>query len=205
MARTDDDDDDAVVQTGFDAENVSLALESVRVRQLYQDPVTFETVQTRNVTMNNHRRGVEPDRFFQNDKLSLLWDVTSINHDKSGRPFVSTMEPMDPDRFPIYGVQYHPEKNAFEFATYPGTNIPYEAIDHSPEGVAFSAYTARFFVDRARRSLAENPFHAYTNPQRYPLVGTYPVRTGLGFEQVYVIPDASHWSNGATVKVETER
>lgn len=93
------------VQSGFDAENVSLPLESVKVKQLYKDPVAFETVSTRNVTMNNHMFGIEPDHFLQNDNLSLLWDITSINHDRTGRPFVSTIEPFDPERFPIYGVQ----------------------------------------------------------------------------------------------------
>lgn len=189
---------EGAMESGFKAENVSLPLELVHIKELYQDPFIFQTVQTKNVTMNNHKKAIEPDHFLSNDRLRLLWDITSINHDKSGRPFVSTIEPVDPDRFPFYGVQYHPEKNAFEFATYPSTNIPFEAIDHSDEGVAFSAYMARFFVQLVRRGLRDNPFHEYTKPDVYPVIGTYPMHSGLGFEQIYILPSASFWSSDST-------
>jgi hypothetical protein len=127
--------------------------------------------------------------------LNSLWNVTSINHDANGRPFVSTIEPKDPDRFPIYGVQYHPEKNAFEYATYPGTNIPYENIDHSEAGVAFSMHLARFWVDLVRRGQITNPMHEYTKPSLYPTINAYPIRTGLKFEQIYILPKATFWKN----------
>jgi len=186
------------MQDGFNAENISLPLENVVAKELYNDPITYQTVQTRNVTMNNHERGIEPNQFLRNDKLRLLWEITSTNQDKSGRPFVSTIEPVDPDRFPIYGVQFHPEKNAFEY-------IPYEAIDHSDEGVAFSAYMARFFGRLARKGMQDNPYHSYRNYDLYPLVGTYPMHTGNGFEQVYDIPAASHWINDSSNTLRAKR
>jgi len=65
------------------------------------------------------------------------------------RPFVSTIEHVDSEGFPLYSIQYHNEKNAFEYATYPSTNVRYEAIDHSPEGVAFSLHMALFIADLA--------------------------------------------------------
>lgn len=182
------------LESGFDSENVSLPLYEVEPRELYADPIVYLTVTQRNVTMNNHQLGVSPDRFRDNNLASQLWDITSINTDSNGQPFVSTIEPHHPDIFPIYGVQYHPEKNAFEYSTYPGTNIPYEAIDHSSEGLDFSIRMARFFVAKARRSLdSKGNSHFYTKSDVYPSIYTYPVRTGLKFEQIYVIPKASHW------------
>lgn len=182
------------VQSGFAAENVSLALDDVQPIGLYGDTEQFDTVTRHNVTMNNHMSGIAPDHFRKNAALTANWHVTSTNTDLDGRRFVSTIEPVDPESFPIYGVQYHPEKNAFEYASYPGTNIPYEAIDHSKAGVAFSVYTARFFVDLARRSMYDNRQHSYTNDV-YPNTYTYPIKTGLTFEQVYLIPTAAHWTN----------
>lgn len=187
------------MQSGFDAENISLPLEHVVPKRLYEDPVIFKTVQRRHVAMNNHRRGIEPEHFLSNDKLPLLWNITSVNRDRNQRRFVSTIEPVHPNRFPIYGVQYHPEKNAFEYATYPGTNIPYEAIDHSGPGVEFSLYTARFFVQMARHSQTmqqQHDEHDYNKSSVYPVVTTYPTQPGLIFEQIYLIPKASHWTNG---------
>jgi gamma-glutamyl hydrolase len=181
------------LQSGFDAENITLALEHVVPQQLYRHPRTYQTVLERNVTMNNHEQGIEPERFQVDAKLRSLWNVTSINQDANGRPFVSTIEPHDPDRFPMYGVQYHPEKNAFEYATYPGTNIPYENIDHSEAGIAFSMHLARFFVDLVRRGQITNPMHEYTKSSLYPTMNEYPIRTGLKFEQIYILPKASFW------------
>lgn len=41
--------------------------------------------------------------------------------------------------FPIYGTQWHPEKNAFEF-TRP-------SIPHTPSAIKTTSYTAQFFVN----------------------------------------------------------
>lgn len=194
------------LQTGFSAENVSLPLLQVQRVNLYANDDIYATVTEQNVTMNNHQNGITPDRFAQDAALSKLWQVTSINNDLHGRPFVSTIEPVDAAIFPFYGVQYHPEKNAFEYATYPGTNIPYEAIDHSAAGIAFSMYTARFFVDLARQNLRNNNGqHSYTKEGTYPPIYTYPIRVGLGFEQIYLVPTADHWTNRTHLRSSSNR
>lgn len=185
---------DRALEDGFKSENISLPLEGVQRKELYANHAIYKTVVDKAVTMNNHHQGIEPDQFLQNDKLTSVWNITSTNHDESGRPFVSTIEPVDPLNFPIYGVQYHPEKNAFEYSTYPGTNIPYEAIDHSEAGLAFSLYLSRFFVDLVREGQTMNrQNHDYTKSDIYPTINTYPMQTGLKFEQLYIIPNASHW------------
>jgi gamma-glutamyl hydrolase len=194
---------EAAVQDGFYLYNLSIPLESVRVSQLYADPTIFKTVVERPVTMNNHKLGVEPSHFLQNDKLTQVWNITSINHDVNGRPFVSTIEPVNPQRFPLYGVQYHPEKNGFEYTTYPGTNTPYEAIDHSDEGVALSLSLSKFFVDLVRHGQRVNSQHEHTKPHVYPTIDSYPLKTGYKFEPIYVIPHASHWTRSA-IESESE-
>jgi gamma-glutamyl hydrolase len=181
------------MQAGFDAENISLPLQHVVPWHLYQDDDIRQIVTTQNVTMNNHQLGMTVDDFYnyndQDSTLSQVWKVTSINHDRRGRPFVSTIEPVDPDQFPLYGTQYHAEKNAFEYATYPNTDIAYEDINHSADAIRFSIYTATFFVQQlARRSLVANPSHVYNQTLRFPPVYTYPIRAGEAFEQIHVIP-----------------
>lgn len=42
-----------------------------------------------------------------NARLSAMFDVLSVNDDKQGRTFVSTIEGK---KLPFYGVQWHPEK-----------------------------------------------------------------------------------------------
>jgi gamma-glutamyl hydrolase len=181
------------IQGGFHLYNQSIPLESVRFGELYEDPMIYQTVTEAPVTLNNHQLGIEPEHFLQNEKLTAVWNITSINHDVNGRPFVSTIEPNDPERFPFYGVQYHPEKNGFEYTTYPGTKIPYESIDHSAEGIAFSIYLSQFFVNRVRHGQSVNTEHAYTKPDVYPPISSYPRSTGVKYEDIFIIPYAAHW------------
>ena len=192
-----------VLADGFDAENISLPLFNVRQRKLYAEPGILEIVTHDNVTMNNHFKAVPPNAFQKDPRLNELFEITSTNRDRKGRLFVSTIEPRHPETFPWYGVQYHPEKNAFEYASYPGTNIPYEAINHSDQAVDFSIYVARFFV-RLTTTQTQQPQqqhrtstrarHAYTKPDVFPLVNTFPMKRGLGFEESFIIPSAKHWS-----------
>jgi gamma-glutamyl hydrolase len=187
------------LQNGFDAENISLPLLNVRPVELYFHPTIRSIVESQSVTLNNHHQGIEPAHFVHYPGLTDHFYVTSTNVDVQGRPFVSTIEPQDPGRLPIYGVQYHPEKNAFEYATYPHTNIPYEAINHSSDGIQFALYLAQFFVSKVYefwdKSVDDSGAsrHEYTLVDRHPYVYTYPIATGVKFEQVYIIPQAPAW------------
>lgn len=189
MIMMESDHGELAMESEFDSHNISYPLYGVRPVGLYSDPKIYSTAIHRNITMNNHDLGVSPARFAADRKLGGLFQMTSFNFDRTGRPFVSTMEPVDPDIFPVYGVQYHPEKNTFEYATYPDTNIPYEAIDHTQEGIAFSLYLAQFFVSLTRRNLRLGK-HQYTKPYQYPLLSTYQIRSGIKFQQFYVFPAA---------------
>ena len=191
---------DGVVQSGFNATNVSLPLfidpiHDMPHSRLYHDPHMYRSVTQQALAMNNHHQGIEPQTLLATKNLSERFYITSTNVDGNGRPFVSTIEPRDPEHFPFYGVQYHPEKNAFEYATYPDTNIPYEAIDHSAAAISFSLSTAQFFVQLVRQGQRRNSVHAYTRVEQFPVLTTYPVETGIKYEQVYILPNASFYES----------
>jgi gamma-glutamyl hydrolase len=196
-----------VLQKDYDAYNMSVPLENIVVTSsssssLYADPSIYETVRNYPVTMNHHRKGITPQAFADHPQLSKWWNVTSINHDRRGRPFVSTIEPISPETFPFYGVQYHPEKNAFEYATYPDSDIPYENIDHSERGVLFSLYMARFFVNLARRSMMD---HSPNYTRQFPYIQQYPSVPGLKFELKYLIPPSSSSSSSSSSSLSHSR
>ena len=179
-------ENNTILDSDYDANNISLPLLNVQPHQLYRKPQVFDNVRKNNITMNNHHQGILPHVFAQTPKLSDKWKITSINYDVRNKPFVSTMEPIHPDIFPVYGVQYHPEKNAFEYATYPHTNIPYEAINHSPQAIDLTMELARWFVELTKHT---NPArHCYSKPDVYPLVYSYPMTRSLKFEQIYMMP-----------------
>jgi gamma-glutamyl hydrolase len=182
----------SILESDLQAENISLPLLRVDRYQLYQNEGLYRNVQKNNITMNNHHQGISPQTFLDTPALTNYWKITSVNRDVKGKLFVSTMEPVHPQKFPVYGVQYHPEKNAFEYATFPHTDIPYEAIDHSPQGIRMSLELASFFIDLARTNQNQrNGKHEYTKPDTYPLVYSYPMRRGVKFEQTYMIPPSA--------------
>ena len=181
--------DEFVLEGGYVSHNVSWPVElTSEESELYnQNRIIRQIVTEQPVTMNNHEFGITPSRFHSLKGLTDLFRITSINHDSNGAPFVSTIEPKHPEQYPYYGVQYHPEKNAFEYGTEPGTNTPFEFINHSADAVYFAFQMASFFVSLARQNLAKGR-HIYTEFERYRLVYSYQVRSGVKFLQYYEIP-----------------
>lgn len=100
------------------------------------------------ITMNNHEQGITPDKFANYSKLTDFYTVLATNYDRTGREFISAFEAK---KYPIYAVQFHPEKNAYEYGEYED-GTPYEVIDHSPEAIASSQYFANFFIQEARKN-----------------------------------------------------
>jgi gamma-glutamyl hydrolase len=94
------------------------------------------------VTYLNHYHGIAPESFITYKNLSDTFNVLSTMKDKSGTSFVGIVEGKN---YPIYGVQFHPEKNMYEWL-YPS------AIPHSPDAVKVSTYLAQFFVSEARKN-----------------------------------------------------
>ena len=222
----------SILESGYDSTNISLPLLDVVRTDLYRPDSIYDIVTKYNVTMNNHHLGISPKRFKGNPGLSRRFVATSVNYDRNGKAFVSTIEPLKQKVTneasssllssmaylppPVYGVQYHPEKNSHEYGLSPNTSIPYEAIDHTPEGIAFSLYEAQFLVNLARDNIlarrqrgsdrGDNKYETnkYNRPDLYPMIYTYPRKVGYKFEEIYIIPPASHWENKIKNKNEND-
>ena len=54
--------------------------------------------------------------------MGKFWKALSYNFDKNRLQYISTIEARN---FPFIGVQFHPEKNIFEWATNTVGNIPH--------------------------------------------------------------------------------
>ena len=90
-----------------------------------------------NVTINFHNWCLTPENFTKSDPLTSFWNVLSTNYDTTGVNFISMMESK---HYPMWAIQYHPEKNMFEW-TEKYSNIP-----HSRDAVHIAAFHAEFFV-----------------------------------------------------------
>eukprot|EP00587_Corethron_hystrix_P009141 CAMPEP_0113330232 /NCGR_PEP_ID=MMETSP0010_2-20120614/21470_1 /TAXON_ID=216773 ORGANISM="Corethron hystrix, Strain 308" /NCGR_SAMPLE_ID=MMETSP0010_2 /ASSEMBLY_ACC=CAM_ASM_000155 /LENGTH=369 /DNA_ID=CAMNT_0000192667 /DNA_START=269 /DNA_END=1375 /DNA_ORIENTATION=+ /assembly_acc=CAM_ASM_000155 len=145
---------DSILDSDFDSWNMTLPLlftnEGLENTQIFSDDKLLSMASTLPITMNNHKFGIEPEHFYADASLREMYTVSSINYDRTGRPFVSTVEGVS---VPFYGVQWHPEKNNFEYGAAGHENdIPYSVINHSDSAVKLSFEMARFFVKESRRS-----------------------------------------------------
>lgn len=136
---------------GLDAVDYALPLEFTEYgkncSQMFSDaPCSLmKILSTEKVTYNHHRYGVSPTTFYQNRCLTNFFYIVSTNKDRKDKCFISMFEGK---HFPIYGSQWHPEKNAYEFSTAPTRqNVP-----HDCHARLVSYYLANFFVKECRKS-----------------------------------------------------
>ncbi|XP_022092688.1 gamma-glutamyl hydrolase-like [Acanthaster planci] len=125
------------------------------------------------VTYNNHHYGLTPTNFSMTTALKEFYRVLSTNVDSKGKTFISTIEAI---YYPFYGVQFHPEKNLFEWKS--------KNINHSSDAVVVTQYFADFFVSEARKN-----YHSFSGEtlDKYLIYNYSPVYTNgiSSFEQCY--------------------
>lgn len=128
------------------------------------------------VTYNSHQYCITKENFTAFG-LSDKFDILAANKDRNDLEFISAFESKS---YPFYSIQFHPEKNQFEFIL--GKDIP-----HSMKAVQMSQYFANFFVEEARKN--DNSFGDWLQEQKALIYNYNPVFTGLqnsSYEQVYV-------------------
>lgn len=103
----------------------------------------------------------------------------SVNDDWNGFEFISTIEHR---QYPFYAVQFHPEKNLYEW-------VRNKNISHTSSAIIASQYFAEFFVNEARKS---GHHFADSKDENRHLIYNYPAKfTGAKnstFEQCYLFP-----------------
>ncbi|XP_003398804.1 gamma-glutamyl hydrolase A [Bombus terrestris] len=139
-----------------------------------------DILRTKKVTSNQHQYCVTK-RGLQCAGVSNKFRILSLNHDLDGVEFISSLEHIT---YPFYGLQFHPEKNLYEWII--GKKIP-----HGKNAIEISQYFANFFVNEARKN-----HHIFQNSKEEArtLIYNYsPTYTALGnsiFMQSYIFDSA---------------
>jgi gamma-glutamyl hydrolase len=168
----------------MDAYNLSIPLDftsTMKNSKIFENAPSqlVKILAKQNVTMNNHHYGIYPDHFAATPALTDFYNVLSTNKDRKGVEFVSMIEAY---KYPIFGSQWHPEKNNFEWGET-SEGIPNEAIDHSHDAILASQYMANFFVDQAR--LSSHKFPTETEEDATLIYNYAPSKTTGSFMQEY--------------------
>ncbi|KAF0687674.1 Aste57867_20658 [Aphanomyces stellatus] len=108
----------------------------------------FDVLTTAPLTDNFHDLGILADHFDATESLAAFYNPVATSQDRHGQTYVAVIEAYD---YPFYGVQFHPEKNAYEFGEFPDGRL-WKWIDHSYEAILASQSFAHFFLHEARRN-----------------------------------------------------
>ncbi|KAH8932482.1 hypothetical protein BDL97_19G074900 [Sphagnum fallax] len=93
------------------------------------------------LAMENHQMGISPERWFSNKLLTDFFQVLTLTPDNNGKMYISTV--MSP-YYPVFGVQWHPEKNLFEWGD--------ATIPHTADAVQLSQGISNYLISEARKS-----------------------------------------------------
>ncbi|XP_055914172.1 gamma-glutamyl hydrolase A-like isoform X2 [Eupeodes corollae] len=129
-----------------------------------------------NVTANFHQYCIT-EKTFEEYGFDKDWDILSVNHDWNNFKFISTIEHK---RYPFYGVQYHPEKNLYEF-------IENRGIPHSAQSIRAAQYFADFFINETRQNMNKfSDSKEEENSLIYNYTPEFTGRAGSSFVQQYL-------------------
>ncbi|XP_063062669.1 gamma-glutamyl hydrolase-like [Engraulis encrasicolus] len=120
---------------------------------------------TENITVNFHKWSISTENFTKSEELRTFYKILSTNVDDGNIEFISTMEAYD---YPIYGVQWHPEKNAFEWSR--------DYYPHTPSAIKMTFHMAHFFVNEAKKS-----FHSFASEEeenKWLIYNHHPIFSG---------------------------
>ncbi|XP_015687349.1 gamma-glutamyl hydrolase [Protobothrops mucrosquamatus] len=133
----------------------------------------YELLASEPVSSHFHSWSLSMQNYTKNKKLRNFYKILTTNFHNV--EFISTMEAYS---YPIYGVQWHPEKNPFEWKN--STGIP-----HSSASIKVTFFLADFFVNEARKS---NHHFSSKKAETNALIYNFnPVFTGTfsSFDQAY--------------------
>ncbi|XP_076656092.1 gamma-glutamyl hydrolase-like [Halictus rubicundus] len=131
-------------------------------------------LEARNLTYNFHKKCVTK-QILKDHGIADQLRTLSTNKDKNGLEFISSIESPE---YPFYGVQFHPEKNLYEWKRT-------KDIPHGKYASRISQYFGNFFVNEARKN--DNHFGSKEAEERALIYNYNPTYTpkNTAFVQSY--------------------
>lgn len=142
----------------------------------HADAQILYILSTESVTSNHHLYCVTEVNMTKFG-LDKEWKVLTVNKDESGFEFISSIEMHN---YPIAGVQFHPEKNAYEWKKSENNPHSYSAV-----------YSARYFYDWLTNRARINTHYFPTSEKErdssiHNYIPTFTAKSDYIFDEVYL-------------------
>jgi len=128
------------------------------------------------VMFYDHNWIVSMDTYNNNRNLSTFWKVITETTSPFNERFVALWEAR---KYPFYGVQFHPEKNSFEWKIN---------ADRSYDAIEIEQIMSNKFIEKAR--LSKNSFASYDEYQKYSIYNFQATATTFPFSRIYRFQEA---------------
>ena len=102
----------------------------------------FYSLKNFNSTVHFHNYSISEDSYDKYPLLKKFFKITTFGKNHDGRISIESIEAYN---YPIYGVQFHPEKVPFDYSKK-------EWIPQIPEAIRISNNFALFFISEARKN-----------------------------------------------------
>lgn len=153
---------------------------------------TKATLTEENCTSHFHKYGMMKTNFDSSPNITNLFKIVSTALDGNEEEFVDIIEG---HKYPIYGVQFHPEKTAFEWKRRIASGLP-----HSSSAIRASQDLANFFVDEVRLNCHKG--FASEEEEDAAIIYNYsPVETAQSIDSVF---QQQYFFNVSDMEAEAE-
>jgi gamma-glutamyl hydrolase len=115
------------------------------------------------------------DTFNSNIDLKNFWNLISTSTTPRNQRFVSSIQAKS---YPFYGVQFHPEKNPFEWKVF---------ADRSLEGIEVAQILVNRFMEIARKNT-----NKFASAEEFTKISIYNFRTEpttMSYTEIYAFKE----------------
>ena len=129
---------------------------------------------TQKTSLLGHSYGISPRTYELYAPFRDTFEILSIMHDQSDKAFVGIIEAK---HYPIFGCQFHPEKNSFEFTK--------DHYSHEEDGIFATTYLSNFIVSLGRKNN-----HTFPETElKQKIIYNYPPKfINFVFETIHLFP-----------------
>ena len=118
-------------------EDLPITANWVRLKWMSEIAATLRKKKKKTAKIKHHD-GIPPSAFESSPQLAKIFRILSTNEDRANVTFVSAIEG---NFYPFYGVQFHPERNQFEWNAD-------EYFIHSPQAIVKFILLLFFFLSK---------------------------------------------------------